>query len=166
MDVSMTAQTIQQAAETLQAAQRSLSELNTAAAPLAAGAQAGLTPLQLALAAGPLMAHSVQPFVDKLPASFKPVILAVGMAAATAATAMTQGSTWQAAAGYGVATALAAKGWHLAFLKNGGLLDALNAFAKAPTGNTVINTTQAAPSAPEAPVVATAPITPSTQPTA
>lgn len=83
---------------------------------------AALTPLQLAMAAGPVLAHLVKPYADRVPAGLRPLAIGLGMAAVTTLTAVSQGTPWKSALGYGLTTAFGGKLYHALVLKDGGVL--------------------------------------------
>ena len=68
-----------------------------------------MTPLQLSLAAGPVLSHMVEPLADKIPATWRPTLIAVGMGASTAGVAMLSGKPWPVALGLGLGTCLSGK---------------------------------------------------------
>jgi len=116
LDLSATAQALQQIATAAAQAQG-------AVVPVASS---GMTPLQTAFTAGPVLAHFVQPLADKIPAAARPAVLGLVMAAVTTGTAHSQGTPWAQACGYGLATTFGAKIYHTLALKNGSLLSALS----------------------------------------
>ena len=121
MDLSSTAAALQQIAAAAQQAQGAVTAVQ-AGAPVAT---AGMTPLQTAFTAGPVLAHFVQPLADKIPVAARPAVLGLAMAAVTAGTAHSQGTPWAQACGYGLATTFGAKIYHTLALKNGSLLSVL-----------------------------------------
>ena len=125
--VTPTAQSLQDSVAAIQAAKTALEQLNTAAQTLqtSAGTADGFSPVTLAVAAGPLLAHAIKDIMPKVPNSLRPMVAMLGMAGATTAAAVSKGTPLSTALGYGLVTALAGTGWHLAVLKDGGLLGAL-----------------------------------------
>lgn len=89
----------------------------------------GLSPLQLSFAIGPLLAHSAPLLLSKIPSQYQHAVQDVGTVVTTAGVAVSQGSTWQSALGYGIATAFSARIYHRIALHPNGLLASLANFA-------------------------------------
>ena len=85
----------------------------------------GLSPDKLVIAAGIISSHIAGGVADKIPTAFRPLAIALGSAAITAGAAVTAGTPWQQALGYGVGSAAVGKLYHLTLLKDGSLLSGL-----------------------------------------
>jgi hypothetical protein len=99
----------------------------------AAPAVAALSPLQLALLAGPLLAHLFQAVKPKMrvPEDMKPYLAVASMVGATTMAATATGTPLPAALGLGIATAAVGTGWHVGFLSSSGVLGTLQGFVDA-----------------------------------
>ena len=87
--------------------------------------QSGFSPQTLVIAAGILNSHVAQGFAAKLPDSIRPLVIAIGSAVITAGAAVSAGSDWRTAVGYGIGAAAVGKVYHLAALKPDGVLAGL-----------------------------------------
>ena len=125
--LTVTAQTLQDAVQTLQAAQSALGQLNTAAQSIktAAASTAGLSPMEIALAVGPIISHISKDVTKYIPDSLRGPASILSMIGATTIGAISQGTPWQQAVGYGFVTALTGTAWYHAVAKDGSVLDML-----------------------------------------
>jgi hypothetical protein len=92
---------------------------------------APLSPTTLSAIGGALMSHIIQPHLATLNPKLKPIVALAAPAIVSAATAMSNGVSWQSAAGYGVVTAVGAVVNHWAFFKSDGFKAVLAGIAGA-----------------------------------
>lgn len=90
-----------------------------------------MSPTELALMLGPVIAHVVQPVSGLIPAKVRPLLIGLGaVAIGAAATSAETGAPFKACLAQGVGTALAAKVYHAGVLKQDGfLVNVAKAFA-------------------------------------
>ncbi len=112
----------------LTATAQALSALNQAVA--GASAQP-VSPTTLTVVGGVIYSHVIQPHMAGMEAKLKPIVGLVGPGVAAAAVAMSNGSDWKTAAGYGAVAAVAAAGNHWAFFSSSGFSSFLSGVAAA-----------------------------------
>lgn len=114
--LSSAAQALNQAALAISAT----AQAAAATAPAVPAVQAGLSPVAMITAAAPIIAHSVPALLAKLPANLQGIIQDAGVAASVTGGCMAKGMPFEAALGYGIATAGAARFYHFLALHPSG----------------------------------------------
>lgn len=108
-----------------------LAAVNQALAAHAGGAAQPVSPTTLAVVGGVIYSHVIQPHMAGMEARLKPLVGVVGPGVVAAVTAMSNGSDWRTAAGYGAVASVAAAGNHWALFSGSGLSSFLAGVANA-----------------------------------